>query len=142
MGHLPVQEPIMPSSVPSSNSAAQSLQAFGLYLCVAGSGLLLAPGLMLAPLGLAVPADVWVRMVGILALALGVCDVLAGRDGVASLILWSVWRRLAAGVGIGLLVLLGLAPAALLVFAAVDVGAALWTAMALRRLSVTGLQPA
>ena len=128
----------------SSKPAAQSLQAFGLYLCITGTGLLLAPALLLAPLGLAVPSDVsahvWVRMVGILALALGVCDVLAGHELVASLIHWSVWRRLAAGVGIGLLVLLGLAPAALLLFAAVDIAAALWTAMALRRLSTTRLQ--
>ena len=129
-------------STPASNPnpAARSLQAFGLYLCLTGTGLLLAPALLLAPLGLAVPADVWVRMVGILALALGVCDVLAGHELVASLIHWSVWRRLAAGVGIGLLVLLGLAPAALLLFAAVDIAAALWTAMALRRLSTTRLQ--
>ena len=81
-------------------------------------------------------------MVGILALALGIGDVLAGRDLVASLIHWSIWRRLAAGVGIGLLVLLGLAPAALLLFAAVDIAAALWTAMALRRVSTTRLQRA
>ena len=124
----------------NSNPAARSLQVFGLYLCVAGTGLLLAPGVLLAPLGLAVPADVWVRMVGILALALGAGDVLAGRDLVASLIQWSVGRRLAAGVGIGLLVLLGLAPAPLLLFAAVDIAAALWTAMAMRRLSMAGPQ--
>lgn len=124
----------------SSNAAAQSLQAFGLYLCIAGASLLLAPGLLLAPLGLSVPTDVWIRMVGTLALALGICDVLAGRDLVASLILWSVWRRLAAGAAIGLLVLLGLAPAALLLFAAVDIAAALWTAIAMRRLSTSELQ--
>ena len=130
----------MSAPASSSNPAAQSLQAFGLYLCIAGAGLLLAPGLVLAPLGLAVPADAWVSLVGILALTLGSCDVLAGRDRVACLIQWSVWRRLAAGVGIGLLALLGLAPAALLLFAAVDIAAALWTAMALRRLSTTRLQ--
>lgn len=123
----------MTASTSSSNTAAQSLQAFGWYLCVTGVGLLLAPALLLAPLGLIVPADVWVRLVGILALALGACDVLAGRDHVASLIHASVWRRLAAGVAIGLLVLLGLAPAALLLFAAVDISAASWTALALRR---------
>ncbi len=132
----------MSLSTSSANAAAQSLQAFGLYLCFTGAGLLLAPDVLLTPLGMAVPADVWVRLVGILALALGAFDVLAGRDGVASLIRASVWRRLAAGVAIGLLVLLGLAPAALLLFAAVDIAAASWTALALRRLSTTGLRAA
>lgn len=131
----------MSAFLPRSITAAHSLQAFGLYLCIAATGLLLAPGLVLAPLGLTVPDDVWVRMVGILAMALGVGDVLAGRDGIASLIHWSVWRRLAAGVGIGLLVLLGLAPAALLLFAAVDIATALWTATALRRPSTAQFQP-
>jgi hypothetical protein len=131
----------MSAPLPTPNAAARSLQAFGVYLCIAGAGLLLTPGLLLAPLGLAVPqeavAHVWVRMVGILALALGVGDVLAGRAAVPCLIHWSVWRRLAAGVGIGLLVLLGLAPAAMLLFAAVDIVAALWTAMALRSVPKT-----
>ena len=123
-----------------SNAAAQSLQVFGIYLCIAGAGLLLAPGLLLVPLGMAVPTEVWIRMVGILALALGIGDVLAGRDLIASLIRWSVWRRLAAGVVIGLLVLMGLAPAALLLFAAVDIAAAMWTAIAIRRQSTSKLQ--
>ena len=132
----------MSASTSNSNAAAQSLQAFGLYLCFTGTGLLLAPGFLLAPLGLAVPADAWVRLVGILALALGVSDVLAGRNDVASLIHASVWRRLAAGVAIGLLVLLGLAPVALLLFAAVDIAAASWTALALRSPSTTSYRPA
>jgi hypothetical protein len=126
----------------TSKAAARSLQAFGLYLCIAGAGLLLVPALLLSPMGLTVTDDIWVRVVGILALALGACDFLAGREVVAVLIHGSVWRRLAAGIGIGLLVLLGLAPAALLLFAAVDIAAALWTAMALRRVPTTGLQTA
>jgi hypothetical protein len=137
MGHLLLQEPTMAASAPSSNGAAQSLQAFGLYLCFTGVGLVLTPGLLLVPLGLTVPVEAWVRLVGILALALGSCDVLAGRDAVASLIRWSVWRRLSAGIGIGLLVLLGLAPTALLLFAAVDIAAGSWTALALRRLTTS-----
>lgn len=132
----------MSASLPRSTAAAQSLQAFGLYLCIAGTGLLLAPSLVLTPLGLSVTDGVWARMAGVLALALGACDVLAGRDGIASLIQASVWRRLAAGAVIGLLVLLGLSPAAVLLFAAVDIAAALWTALALRRLSTAKLQPA
>lgn len=117
----------------SSNSAARSLQVFGLYLCAAGAALLLAPSLLLAPLGLAVPQDVWIRLVGILALALGASDLLAGSDTVVSLIRLSVWRRGVAGVAIAALVMLGLAPTPLLLFAAVDIAAALWTALAMRR---------
>lgn len=112
--------------------AARSLQAFGLYLCVAGSGLLLAPALVLAPLGLPAPQEVWIRIVGLVALALGSSDLLATQHRVEPLIRWSVWRRLLAGLAIGGLVLAGLAPLPLVVFAAVDIGAALCTALLLR----------
>ena len=123
------------------NAAARSLQCFGLYLCATGIGLLLAPALLLVPLGLAEPQEVWIRLVGILALALGASDVLAGRDAVVSLVRASVWRRALAGGAIAALVLLGLAPKPLLLFAAVDIAAALWTALAMRRWSAPSLLP-
>ena len=116
--------------------AARSLQLFGLYLCVAGGGLLLAPALVLAPLGLALPQDVWIRIVGIVALALGTSDVLAAQNSVETLIHWSVWRRLVAGLAIGALVLAGVAPTPVAAFAAVDIAAALWTALLLRQTPV------
>ncbi len=122
----------MSSPLFSHHAAARSLQVFGLYLCATGSALLLAPALVLAPLGLAVPQDVWIRLLGIVALALGGCDLLAGRDALMTLLRWSVWRRSMAGVTIAGLVAAGLAPAALLLFAAVDMAAALWTGLALR----------
>lgn len=123
----------MPTFKLHDDPAARSLQLFGLYLCVAGSGLLLAPSLVLAPLGLAAPQEVWIRIVGIVALALGTSDLLAVQNSVEPLIRWSVWRRLMAGLAIGALVLVGLAPTPVAVFAAVDICAALWTALLLRQ---------
>lgn len=117
----------------SKDPAARSLQFFGLYLCAAGGGLLLAPALLLAPLGLAVPQEVWIRVVGILALALGSSDLLVAQNNVEPLIRWSVWRRLVAGSAIGAMVGAGVAPAPVTVFAAVDICAALWTALLLRQ---------
>ena len=115
------------------SAAARSLQVFGVYLLGAGALLLLAPALMLAPLGISTPGDVWIRMVGLLAMCLGSVDLLAARAEVRSLIQWSVWRRCLAAVVIVAFVLAGLAPMALCVFAAIDAAAALCTAWALRR---------
>ena len=117
----------------SKDPAARSLQLFGLYLCVAGGGLLLAPALVLAPLGLAVPQDGWIRIVGVLALALGSSDVLAAKNSVQASIRWSVWRRLVAGLAIGAMVAAGVAPTPVVVFAVVDICAALWTALLLQQ---------
>ncbi len=118
---------------PGLDAAAQSLQVFGLYLCATGLGLLLTPALVLAPLQLPVPQEAWIRLVGVLALALGSTDVLAARAGVQWLVRWSVWRRLLASAALVALVAAAVAPPAVLLFAALDLAAAAWTALALRR---------
>lgn len=124
---------------PSPNAAARSVHVFGVYLCTTGALLLLAPSLVLAPLQLAVPQDVWIRLVGVLAMALGFTDVLTARLGVPVLMRASVWRRIGAGAVMLGLVATGLAPAAVTLFAVVDIAAAAWTAAVLRGLSAAPL---
>lgn len=124
---------------PSPNAAARSIHVFGVYLCATGALLLLAPSVVLAPLQLAVPQDVWIRLVGVLALALGFTDLLTARQGVAALMRASVWRRLGAAAAMLGLVAIGLAPPAVTLFAAVDIAAAVWTALALRGLAAAPL---
>ncbi len=122
-----------PHPHPGPDAAARSLQVFGLYLCATGLALLMAPALVLAPLQLPVPQDAWIRLLGIVALALGSTDVLAARAGVLLLVRWSVWRRLGAGVAMLALVAAAVAPPAVVLFAVLDLAAAGWTAVALRR---------
>ncbi|MBX3626071.1 MAG: hypothetical protein KF892_13740 [Rhizobacter sp.] len=113
--------------------AARSLQAFGLYLCVLGPGLLVAPGPLLAPFGIAAPQEVWVRVVGLLALVLGAYYLVIARHEVVPLMRASVVARFGVlGVFSGLVLLAG-APAALVLFGLVDAAAASWTAVSLRR---------
>lgn len=123
----------MNSIKPSPHAGAPSLQVFGLYLCATGALLLLAPALVLAPLSLPVPQDVWIRLVGVLALALGFSDLQAAAAGLPQLIRASVWRRAAAGAALLVLVIVAVAPPAVALFAAVDIASAVWTAWALRR---------
>ncbi|MFG6430431.1 hypothetical protein [Roseateles sp. LYH14W] len=122
--------------------AARSVRLFGLYLIVTGTALLLAPAALLTPLALPVPQDVWVRMAGVLALALGATDVLTAHAG--SPLLWraTVWRRAVAGAALLGLVAAGIAPPAVILFAAIDIAAACWTARALRSVKPTPLQHA
>ena len=79
------------------------------------------------------PPDAWIRLLGIVALALGSTDVLAARAGVRLLVRWSVWRRLGAGMAMLALVATAVAPPAVTLFALLDLAAAGWTALALRR---------
>lgn len=132
----------MAQLAPISHPAARSVQLFGLYLIGTGTLLLLAPALLLAPLALPVPQDLWVRVAGVLALALGTTDLLVAHAGPPLLWRATVWRRLAAGAALLGLVMAGIAPPAVMLFAAIDIAAACWTAWALRGITSTPLQHA
>ena len=120
--------------------AARSLFLFGLYLVVAGSGLLLVPALMLQPLGLPPPTDVWVRVVGLLAMALGLYYRVAARAELLAFMRLSVWVRVGVAVVFGAFVASGLAPAALLGFGLIDAVGAAWTARSLHQMGA-GIVP-
>jgi hypothetical protein len=113
--------------------AAQSVFVFGLYLALVGLGLVVAPNTALAPLGFPPADETWLRIVGVLVLALASYYVLAARTGLTVFFRWTVFIRAAVFVAFTTLVVLGLAPRPLVLLGAVDLGAALWTAFALRR---------
>lgn len=112
--------------------AARSLHVFGLYLVGAGCLLMLMPDLLLAPLGLPAPADVWARVAGMLAAFLGIYYLLGARSELLSFMRASVWVRLSVIVILGAFVAAGLAPLPLLAFGVIDLAAAAWTWLALR----------
>jgi hypothetical protein len=118
--------------------AQRSMLAFGTYLNLVGIGLLLAPDLVLAPLGFAPSADFWVRVIGAPVLVLGTYYVRAAREGERAFMRWSCTGRLIPLVVLGGLVAYGMAPAALLVFGVIDAAGAAWTAWALKQDAATG----
>jgi hypothetical protein len=119
--------------------AARSLHAFGLYLIGAGALLMLAPALLLGPIGLPAPADVWGRVAGMLVGFLGVYYLVGARAELLSFMRASVWVRASVIAFLGAFVAAGLAPVPLLAFGAIDLAAAAWTWLALRRMG-TGVR--
>jgi hypothetical protein len=112
--------------------AQRSMLVFGAYLNLVGIGLLVAPTLLLAPLGFAPPADFWVRVIGVPVLILGTYYVRAARADNRDFMRGTVTGRLIPLVAFGALVAYGLAPVALMLFAFIDAAGAAWTAWALR----------
>jgi NAD(P)-dependent dehydrogenase (short-subunit alcohol dehydrogenase family) len=113
------------------SAAARTLTVFGWYLVGVAAGLMLLPNLLLGPLGFAPVVDVWVRVVGMLALIIGVYYLIAAKHAVEPLIRASVPVRMGVVLVLGAFVALRLAPPTLIGFGVVDVAAALWTARAL-----------
>ena len=114
-------------------TAATTVRAFGAYLWLLGTLLLLVPALVLTPFGLAEPDDVWIRVVGVLVINIGSYYWFGARDEQPRFLLATVWARLfvlAAFIGF---VVAGLAPPMLMAFGVVDALGALWTWWALRR---------
>jgi hypothetical protein len=115
------------------NRAARSIQVFAVYLLLLGLVLVMSPNTLLALFGIPATGEVWIRIVGMLAVLLGVYYWQAARSGLRAFFVCTVPVRLSVPLFFGAFVLLGMAPPVLLAFAAVDAAAALWTWAALRR---------
>ena len=111
---------------------ARTVFVFGVYLAGLGVGLLTAPGTVLAPFGLPVPQEVWIRVAGMVVAILGAYYLLAARHGLRTFFVWTVATRASVIVVFAMLVFSGLAPGILLLFGAVDLAGALWTWVTLR----------
>lgn len=112
---------------------ARTLFGFGCYRLVLGTALVLFPNALLTLLGMAPTVEVWIRVTGVLVLILGAQDILAALAELRQVIRWSVPLRASLVPFLGVFVLLGYAPAILLLFGFVELGCAAWTWLALRR---------
>jgi hypothetical protein len=113
--------------------AAKSLFVFGIYLCGLGLILLLAPNLILRVFGVPPTSEVWIRINGMLVLCLSFYYVQAARSELTVFIGWTVWTRVAVIIYFAAFVLLVPAPKALLLFGLIDLLAAMWTWLALKK---------
>jgi hypothetical protein len=113
--------------------ASNSVKYFGLYSIVTGIGLVLVPGLVLAPLGIAAPTEVWIRVVGALAIPLGYYYWVCGSADLVAFFRATIPGRLVFAATTVLLIVAFSAPMQLLLFAAIDLAGAAWTFQGLRR---------
>lgn len=97
---------------------------------VLGFSYILAPGAALSPYGLAEPNEIWIKVVGVLAVAIGVLHAGGAIANSTWYFRTSVIERVAAGLlQIGLAA--GSGPWQLGLFGSLDLVSALWTAAAL-----------
>lgn len=114
------------------SEVARSLVLFGWYLAGFGGLLVAAPNVALSMFGLPPTDEVWIRVVGVLVLAIAYFNVRLGRAGVVAYARLTVHTR--TGVFVFLLgfALTGLARPIVILVGAIDLAGALWTAWALR----------
>lgn len=108
-----------------------SLRVWSYYVLAVGTGLLLIPNQIFDILGIANTSEVWVRVVGLVAIALGVVYFGGAQDNDLGVVRSSVAARAVAVIAfVGLWITGG--PWQLLIFAAVDVTGLLWSWNTLR----------
>ena len=112
--------------------AAKSIFVFGIYLIGMGAGLLTMPNQVLGTFGLPAANEVWVRVVGVLVLFLAYYYIQAARHEATDFFRATIPTRASLIVFFAAFVVLGFAPAALLMLAPPDLLGAIWTAVELR----------
>ena len=114
------------------SKSARSLFVFGLYLFAIGFGFLLVPNMLLGLFGIPPTTEVYIRIVGMLLIFLGYYDVQSARIDHKPFFQWSVYLRASVILFLTAFVLLGMAPASLILFGVIDLAGAIWTQLALR----------
>jgi len=114
------------------NRASRSVFVFGLYLTGMGLGLVAVPNTLFGVLRLPASTEIWPRVLGVVTLVLAYYYIQAARSELTGFFRWTVTARMMVFVVFTAFVLLGLAPATLALLGAVDLAAAIWTAVALR----------
>lgn len=111
--------------------AKLSLTVYALYLGSGGLSMALFPNAMLPILGLPTTSEVWVRLYGALAAVLAAKGYNGARLNLYSSMQFDVYTRTVFASFLTALVLLGISPRVLIIFALIDYAAAAWTQWAI-----------
>lgn len=114
------------------SKAAVSVFVFGCYILVNAIILIAAPNVMLAGLGWEPTREPWLRLLGLMTLALSFYYIQAAREEVRAFFRLTTWGRSLILVGTVGLAAAGLVPPVIVIFGVLDAAGALWTAAALR----------
>lgn len=114
-------------------TAAKTVLYFGFYLYLTGIILLVAPNFLLSTFQMPVTEEVWIRVVGVLVMAIGFYYHQAGSKNITAMLPLTVVARIFVFLSFAVFVLLRFVSPMLLVFGVVDLLGAVWTWMALKK---------
>ncbi|MFC1529934.1 hypothetical protein ACFL6R_04360 [Gemmatimonadota bacterium] len=112
--------------------SARTLFVFGIYLLLLGPVLILVPNALLSVFGVPPTDEVWIRVVGVLAMVIGFYDLAAAKHELIDYFRATVPVRLMVLLAFALFVILDMVHPALLIFGFIDGAGAVWTALSLR----------
>lgn len=112
--------------------AARSIFYFGWYLIILGFLITVIPNTILAIFRVPATSEVWIRVLGIATIVVGYFYLQSVRRNLEAFFRLTLHTRPFAFLTFSGLVMLGLAPGALFLFAAIELLGAAWTWWAMR----------
>ena len=114
------------------SKAAKSVFLFAMYLFVLGAVLLFIPNFLLSSFNIPETKEVWIRVVGMLAILIGFYYQHAARNELTSFLRATSYARCSVPLFFLAFIALGLAPPILLLFGGIDAAGGVWTAFCLK----------
>lgn len=114
-------------------AASRSIYYFGYYLLILGITLTVVPNLLLSTFQLPETQEIWIRVLGIVVFNIGIYYVFMAPAHHTLFLTLSVYTRLLILFWFVVFVVLGWAPAQLILFGLVDGAGAIWTYVTLRK---------
>ncbi len=114
-------------------AAAKSVYYFGFYLYIVGITLIAAPNFLLMTLKLPETNEVWIRVVGVLAFAIGYYYHRAGAENIHAFFRHTIPTRGFVFLAFFSFALLDYVSPMIILFGAIDLLGAAWTWVALKK---------
>ncbi len=114
-------------------AAAKSIYYFGFYLYIVGLMLVFIPNIFLKLVQLPETTEVWIRVVGVLALCIGFYYHRVGAKNLHSFFALTVTSRIMVFIAFTIFALMKWVSPMLIGIGAIDLAGALWTWFALRK---------
>lgn len=115
------------------STAAKSIYYFSFYLYLTGVTLIAIPNTFLSIVKLPETNEVWIRVVGVLVVALAYYYHRMSSENITAMFKHTVVARIFVFLCFSVLVIAKFVSPVLLVFGVIDLLAAIWTFMALRK---------
>jgi hypothetical protein len=114
------------------SKSAFTVKVFGIYLIILAILLIMVPNMLLSIFGLTETSEVWIRVVGVMAVNMGVYYLVAAKSEAKAFFHASVYTRLLVFIAFSLFAALGLTQPILILFGGIDLSGGIWTFIALR----------
>ncbi len=115
------------------SKSARSVLIFGIYLAIIGLLLLSVPNLLITPLGIEPTNEVWIRLSGILLMAIAVYYILGAKHEIIVILKATSFIRFSIIFFFTAFALLELVSPVIIIISAIDFIGGLWTYFMLKK---------